>query len=325
MARILLNDSVKIADIKKYTKHFTKNDLKAMEKNEFRITYGQYFHVGQIGVGVYDAGHVPGSVSFHLDTGTKKIVYSGDMKVQDTELLKGLEPIREDTDILIMESTYSQREHPPREKQEKALAERIKITLDNNGIAMLPSFAVGRAQELLLILKKYGLDKYPVYLDGMAVDATKTIVKELKKMFSSVTKVYNNRQRNNLIKEPCIIVTTSGMLNGGPIVHYLEKLHDRKECSLTLSGFQVPGSAGRELLDTGKYIGEEKSFKVDCDIDIIDLSAHAGRNELFKYIKMVDPQKIFVIHGDSCQEFASELKERGYDAYAPSMGETCDI
>ena len=334
LARILLNDSVKIADIKRYTKHFTKNDLKIMENNEYRITYGQYFHVGRIGIGVYDAGHVPGSVSFHLDTGTKKIVYSGDMKVQDTELLKGLEPIREDTDILIMESTYSQREHPPREKQEKALADRVKRTLDNNGIAMLPSFAVGRAQELLLILKKYGLDKYPIYLDGMAIDATKTILKypelirqpkELKKMYSSITKVYNNRQRNNLIKEPCIIVTTSGMLNGGPIVHYLEKLHDRKDCSLTLSGFQVPGSAGRELLDSGKYIGEEKSFKVECDIDIIDLSAHAGRNELFKYIKMVDPQKIFVIHGDSCQEFASELKERGYDAYAPSMGETCDI
>lgn len=334
LSRILLKDSIKLARIRRHTEHFNTNDLKTMEKNEYRITYGQYFHVGEVGVGVYDAGHIPGSVSFHLDTGSKKMIYSGDIKVKDTELLRGLEPIREDTDILIVESTYGEKEHPPREEQERELAKIVKETLENNGIAMLPCFAVGRAQEILLILKKFGLDKYPIYLDGMAVDATKIILrypelikqaKKLKKIYNNITKVYNNRQRDKITKEPGIIVTTSGMLNGGPIAHYLERLHDKKNYSLTLTGFQAPGSAGRTLLETGKYVGEEKSFKVDCGIDIIDLSAHAGRDELFEYIKMVNPKKIFVIHGDSCEKFTKELSEKGYDAYAPSIGETCEV
>lgn len=334
LGRILLNDSIKLADLRNQKKHFTKKDLKKMEKNEFRITYGQHFHVGRTGVGVYDAGHIPGSVSFYLDRGKKKILYSGDIKLKDTELLKGLEKVRERTDTLIMESTYGERTHPSREKQEKQLASRVGKTLENKGVAMIPCFAVGRTQEVLLILKKFGLDKYPIYLDGMSVSATKTILeypelikqpKTLEEMYKKVTKVYKNKQRNKIINKPCVIVTTSGMLNGGPIAHYLGKLHDREDCSLTPTGFQVPGCAGRELLDTGKYVAEDKSFEVKCDVEITDLSAHAGRKELLKYVKMINPGKIFVVHGDDCPKFAKELEEKGYNAYAPKKGEVCEI
>lgn len=334
LARILLNDSIKLADLRNQEKYFFKKDLAVMEKNEYRITYGQQFFVGNTSIGVYDAGHIPGSVTFHINTGKKSVIYSGDIKTRDTELLKGLESIRESTDVLIMESTYAERDHPERDVQERRLAERVRETLEMNGTAMVPCFAVGRAQEVLLILERYGLDKYPIYLDGMSVDATKIILKypelikqpkKLDRIYNKITKVYNNRQRNKILKEPCIIVTTSGMLNGGPIAHYLEKLYDRKDCSLTLTGFQVPGSAGYTLLDTGKYVTEENSFKVKCAIDFIDLSAHSGRKELFDYVKMVDPEKIFVIHGDACERFARELHERGYDAHAPKNGDVCNI
>ena len=334
LARILLKDSIKLADLRNQEKHFFTKDLKVMEKNEYRITYGQQFYIGKTSIGVYDAGHIPGSVSFHIDTGKGTLVYSGDIKTRDTELLRGLEPIRESTDILIMESTYAERNHPDRKTQENELVERVRETLQMDGIAMLPCFAVGRAQEVLLILKKHGLDRYPIYLDGMAVDATKIILKypelirqskNLDKIYNKVTKVYNNRQRSKILKEPGIIVTTSGMLNGGPIVHYLEKLYDKENCSLIMTGFQVPGSAGYNLRETGNFITEEKSFRVKCNIHFIDLSAHSGRKELFDYVKMIDPKKVFVIHGDSCEKFARELQELGYDAYAPQNGEVCEI
>jgi len=334
LAHILLNDSIKLADLRNQEKYFFKKDLKVMEKNEYRVTYGQQFDVGRTLVGVYDAGHIPGSVSFHLNTGEKSIVYSGDIKSRDTELLRGMEPIRENTDVLIMESTYSQREHPEREVQEKRLAEAVRETLENRGIAMVPCFAVGRAQEVLLILEKFGLDKYPIHLDGMAVDATKIILrypelirqpKKLNKIYKEANKVGNNRDRNKILKEPCIIVTTSGMLNGGPIAHYLEKLYKRKDCSLTLTGYQVEGSAGHTLVNTGKYVTEDNSYNVKCKLDFIDLSAHSGRQELFDYVKQVDPQKVFVIHGDSCEKFAGELKEKGYEAHAPKQGEVCEV
>lgn len=333
LARILLNDSIKLADLRNQEKYFFKEDLNKMEKNEYRITYGQQFYVGGASVGIYDAGHIPGSVSFHLNARGRTFVYSGDIKTRDTELLKGLEPIREKTDVLVMESTYGEREHPPREVQENELAERVKETLEMNGTAMIPCFAVGRAQEVLLILEKFGLDKYPTYIDGMAVDATKIILKypelirqpkKLERVYKNITKVYNNRQRNDIAKHPSIIVTTSGMLNGGPIIHYLEKLYQKKNCSISLTGYQVKGSAGHTLLETGKYVNEEKSFKVKCSVNFIDLSAHSGRSELFDYVKMVDPEKVFVVHGDACKKFAGELKEKGYDAYAPQNGETCN-
>ncbi len=334
LARILLRDSIKLADLRNQEKYFFTKDLKEMEKNEYRITYGQQFEVGKTLVGVYDAGHIPGSATFYLDTGKGAVVYSGDIMSWDTELLRGLEPLREKTDALIMESTYGERDHPDREKQEKRLVERVKETLDNNGTAMIPCFAVGRAQEVLLILEKYGMDKYPVYLDGMAVDATKTILKypelikqpkKLEKIFNRITKVYNNRQRSSVVKKPSIVVTTSGMLNGGPIAYYLEKLYDRPECSLTLTGFQVPGSGGHTLINTGKYVTEEKNYNVKCRLGFIDLSAHSGRSELFEYVKMIDPKKVFVIHGDSCEKFARELQKQGYEAFAPKIGETLKI
>jgi len=95
--------------------------------------------------------------------------------------------------------------------------------------------------------------------------------------------------------------------------------------ALILTGFQVPGSAGHALLETGKYVTEENKFKVNCRVEFIDLSAHSGRTELFDYVKMMDPDKVFVIHGDACDKFAKELKEKGYDAYAPEVGENCKV
>ena len=144
-------------------------------------------------------------------------------------------------------------------------------------------------------------------------------------MYHKVTKIHKNKERDKIIKEPGIIVTTSGMLNGGPVVHYLEKLHDNENCSLVLTGFQVPGSAGRILLDTGKFVTEENEFKVNCKTHFIDLSAHAGREELLKYIKSVDPKKVLVMHGDQCEKFSQELKDMGYDSYAPKRGEKVEI
>ena len=115
------------------------------------------------------------------------------------------------------------------------------------------------------------------------------------------------------------------MLNGGPIAYYLEKLYERTDCSLTLTGFQVPGSAGHHLLETGRYVTDEDDLKVKCGVNFIDLSAHSGRSDLFEYVKQIDPKKVFVIHGDSCSKFARELQEQGYEAFAPKKGESFDF
>jgi putative mRNA 3-end processing factor len=125
--------------------------------------------------------------------------------------------------------------------------------------------------------------------------------------------------RNKIIRNPCVILSTSGMLNGGPIVWYIKKLFDDENCSLVLSSFQVEGTPGKILLETGKYINEKAGLdlKLKMFVRKLDFSSHLGKSELFEFIEKVNPEKVFCIHGDHTQEFALELKEKGFDAIAP--------
>ncbi|MFB6076111.1 MAG: MBL fold metallo-hydrolase [Candidatus Aenigmatarchaeota archaeon] len=333
LMQILLRDSIKIAKLKNYPQHFYRKDIRKLKNNSHRVTYGQKFPIGNTDVTVYDGGHIPGSSCFYLDTGDKTVLFTGDINSTSSELIEGMDIDFPDVDVLITETTYGERDHEPREKMEKELVGRVRNTLSENGIAMIPSFAVGRSQEMLLILQKYGIEA-PIYLDGMAVDATKIILdypeflrypKKLKKAYHDLRTVGSHKKRRDIVKKPCVIVTTSGMLTGGPIAYYLKKLHDRRDCSVTMTGYQVEGTNGRKLLNTGKYEVDGKRLDVKCSYKKLDFSAHSGRNELFKLINKVDPEQVFCIHGDETPKFASELQEQGYNAKAPKNGDEIEI
>lgn len=333
LMNILLRDSIKLAKLKAHPQHFYRKDLRKMRDNSQRITYGQAFPIGKTSVITFDAGHIPGSSSFYLNSGNKKILYTGDINSIDTQLINGLNLNYPDVDVLITESTYSERNHAPREEIESELVSRVKETLNMNGIAMIPAFAVGRSQEMLLILEKYGIES-PIYLDGMAKDATKIILsypeflkypKRMKKAYHNVKTVSSNKRRREILKNPCVIVTTSGMLTGGPIAFYLKKLHTQKNCSLTLTGYQVEGTPGRKLLKTGKYPLDSRELKVKCSYEKLDFSSHSGRDELFEFIDGINPDEVFCIHGDETRKFARELQEQGFDAKAPKNGEEYEL
>jgi len=334
LSHILWKDTVKLARLKNHTMHFFNSDLNRMKRFEHRVTYGQQFEIENCTVEVHDAGHIPGSASLLIDTGEKRVLYTGDIRTTDTQLLKGRIPNFRDVDVLIIESTYSDRIHPPREEQERELADRVRETLDMNGIVLLPAFAVGRSQEVLMILDKYNIDA-PIYLDGMAIEATEIVLKypeflrdpkRLERMYSRVKKLRSNKERKKATEHSSVIVTTSGMLEGGPIAYYIERLYDRKDVSIILTGYQVKGTVGEILLRTGRYKKENLNLKVNCFYEKLDLSAHAGRDELFDYVKTVDPEKVYVVHGENCEGFAAELKDGlGYEAYAPKAGQLFEL
>jgi putative mRNA 3-end processing factor len=200
----------------------------------------------------------------------------------------------------------------------------IEDTISNNSPAIVAVFAVGRAQEILLILAKHGIS-YPVFMDGMTKKAT-TIINKYKKYLREpdelddalkfVTYV-EGRMRRRLIKEAACIITTSGMLNGGPVVKYLEKLHKNERASLILTGWQIEGTPGRILLETGRFIYENLDIEVKMRVKRFDFSAHAGRKSLFEFVKKINPEKVFCVHGDHTEEFAEELRREGFDAIAP--------
>jgi len=267
-----------------------------------------------------------------LEVENKKIFYTGDIKLESTRLVNGCKLPKENIDVLIIESTYSNRNHPNRIKQEEKFKDEIDQALNNNEIALVPVFAVGRAQEILLILKDYA--NY-IALDGMAKEATEIILgykkylsnyMELKKIFNKIKKMKNNKQRDSIIKKPCIIITTAGMLSGGPVVHYIKKIHERKESRIILTGFQVEGTHGKTLLDTGVFKNEDIEIPVRCKISKFDFSSHAGKNELFEIMKKLKPKKVFCVHGDKCKEFAKEIENKfKIDAFAPEIGEEVKI
>jgi len=325
LVELLLLDSVKISREEGIELPFTKEDVNKTIKNILSVNYRVPFKIGKTEVTCYDAGHLPGSMMPLLNFGNKKLLYTGDLKTTDTHLLKKADLDLPNVNVLITESTYSDREHPDRKDQEKELVRIVNDTLAVDGICLIAGFAVGRIDELLLILDHYGID-YPLYIDGMAKKAI-TIINQHKNLLRNpdsldnalekVQYVRKEKMRSKIIRNPGVILTTSGMLSGGPIIYYLKKLYDNRNCSLVLSGFQVEGTPGKTLLETGRYITNDLNLDLKMFVRKLDFSSHAGRSELFKFIRKVNPEKVFCIHGDHTQEFASELKEKGLDAVAP--------
>lgn len=327
LTELLLLDSIKISREEGIELPFKRHDVERTIESFVPVKFKQPFHLKETEVTFFDAGHIPGSSMPYLEFDGKTLLYTGDFNTNDTRLMKGADTHLPNVDILVTETTYADRDHPERKTQEKELVGIIKDTLAVDGICLIAGFAVGRLDEILLVLNSYGID-YPVYIDGMAkkaitiINQHKNLLKEPKSLDKALYKaeyVSKETMRKKIIKQPCVILTTSGMLSGGPIVWYLKKLYDKIDCSLVLSGYQVTGSPGKTLLETGKYINEKENLNLDMKMFVrrLDFSSHLGRTELFKFIEKVNPEKVFCVHGDHTEEFSNELKEKGFDAIAP--------
>ena len=328
LSRMLMLDSYKISKYESEEEKFSKRDISAAIKHFKVVEYRKPVMVGKTRVTFFDAGHIPGSAFILLETQNKRILYTGDFNLSDTRLTKGADLDLPEVDILITESTYSDREHPDRLKEERKMIEAIQETLEKDGIALISCFAIARSQETLLVFDEYEL-KYPIYIDGMSKKATMLInsYPDLQREYNCVEKalkrlnvkfITNPSIRKKILKKPCIIVTTSGMLTGGPIAHYIEKIYDREDCTLILTGFQVPGTEGAVLLETGHYIHQDLDLALKMSVRKLNFSSHAPRSELFRFVKHVNPGKVFCVHGDNTQRFAQELREEyGFDTLAP--------
>ena len=328
---ILLHDSVKVQKKRGEKPHFLTTDIEKMMKLSKVMEFNRPVKFRSSRVTLLDAGHIPGSSSILLESQGKKLLYTGDIKFMDTELMRGARIDVKGLDALICESTYSYKDHPDRQALDDRLREIAQETLYNNGHLIVPSFAVGRTQELLILLHDLG---FPVYLDGMGIDATEAILhnpssvrdgKLLKKAFSRVRKVLISRDRKKVLEKPSIVLCTAGMLNGGPVSYYIKKLHDKENCAICMTGFQVDGTVGRTLLDTGRYVNEGLDVRPRMKVEFMDFSAHTDRSHLISYFRRTKPKKIFLVHGDRTQEFAKELSGLGFDAHAPKNGDRFEV
>jgi putative mRNA 3-end processing factor len=325
LTELLLLDSLKISREEGVKLPFNVTDIKETIKSFLPVIYRKPFKLKKTEVTYFDAGHIPGSAMTHLKIGNKSLLYTSDYNSSETRLMQKSDQDLPKVDYLITESTYAFRDHPDRKDQEKQLIEIIHDTLANDAVCLVAGFAIGRLQEILLALNKQGID-YPLYMDGMARKATTIINKhknllkepnEMDKALQKVQYVNSERQRKKIIKQPCVILTTSGMLTGGAVVWYLKRLYEDRNASLVLTGYQLEHTSGKILLETGRYITKSLNLEVKMFVKRLDFSAHVGRSGLFALAKKLNPEKVFCVHGDNTEEFAEELRQKGFDAVAP--------
>ncbi len=306
-------------------------DFKRSFKRWDPILYEQPRSFGETGVVLHDAGHIAGSSMVDIEFQGKRVFYTGDFKGQDTFMHSGA-GFYEDVDVLVIESTYANREHPDRKELDETLMDHIYETIDNGGNFLLPSFAVGRTQELIATIRNYD-QEIPVYVDGMGREVTRIYQSHPKYLrdprgfrdaVRNVRMVEGIPDKKAATREPSIIISSAGMMNGGPILNYL--FHSNAQSKLCFTGYCVEETNGWYLQNEGYIIKDGEELHVDIPWEYLDFSAHAGRADLLNFIKHANPEKIVLIHGDSTAGFAQELNENfGYDAIAPKGGDVIEI
>ncbi len=331
ITHMLLEDSIKVQHKRGQEAGFTGQDIKRMGRHERIMDFRSPHQIGSSQVELLSAGHIPGASMVSIKSRGKSLLYTGDVKFTATDFMFGADTNVSDVDVLISESTYSYKDHPNRKKLKAQLISIIEETCHNGGVALLPAFAVGRTQEILMMLKDIN---FPVYVDGMGIRATKRMLnhpdsfldsRALERAFAHAVKVRRNPDRQEAVRRPSVIITTAGMLQGGPVSFYISKLMERKECSMVLTGYQVEDTPGRNLIETGIYSNGEIEVKPRFPIHFLDFSAHTDRSHLIDFFKKANPGKLVLVHGDRAPEFAEELKGMGFDAVAPRNGESMDI
>lgn len=336
LTKILLVDAFKIGRLKHEHLGYEKEDIDKAINFIKRVKIDEKGSINKIKFEYFDAGHIPGSAAVLVEADGKRILYTGDINTTETRLLKPAETdYPESIGVMITEATYGDRDHPNRQLAEKEFLQEIEETIERGGSAIVPVFAVGRAQEIMLMLNtaNFGV---PVYLDGMAKEATDIILDfpksvknadELMAAYKNVRLVRGQTQRRSLAKSQAIFITTSGMLTGGPVMDYLKQMYSNPRDSILLTGYQGEHTNGRMLMEERCVFIDGWRTKVSCNVKQFDFSAHSGQSDLRKLIKQVSPERLIITHGDpaavkSMQEWADTLD---INAYAPELGESIII
>jgi metallo-beta-lactamase family protein len=293
-----------------------------------------------------DAGHMLGSAHVLLDITEpqggppRRLVFSGDIGRPDIPIIRDPEPITAGADILIMESTYGNRWHPPYPASEKELERILNETVRRGGSLLIPAFAVGRTQQLVYALHRLhdakAIPNLPIYVDSpLATRATDVFrlhpevydadIREF--LLSDIdndpfgfgrltyTQSVEQSKALNDLKVPAVIISASGMLEGGRILHHLRNRIEDPKNTILITGWQAPDTLGRHLVEqreTVKIFGEE--FHVRAKVEVMTgFSGHADHDGLVDFVTRMNrkPQHTFIVHGeeDSAEALAAALRD----------------
>jgi len=334
LTQLLIQDFIHLSS---YYLPFEYLELKTMMRSNKHLDFGVEEKLGDMSFQLLNAGHTPGSAQALVEAEGKRLLYTGDFNIADSKLLVGASMNYGDLDVVIMESTYADEDHTERSELEKRFVESATDVVEKGGIVLVPAFGVGRSQEMACIFAAHHFE-YPIILDGMAREASRIIMnyKEFLRdprlfvdAMHSADWVEGWRDRRRALKTPSVIISTAGMLKGGPAAFYVSKIGKKAGNAIFLVSYQIPGTPGKELMDKGICTIDGKVRKVKAHVEHFDFSSHCGASQLKEALrKLGGKPKVFVVHGAerNCELFANWAKsELGLDAFAPKTGETFEV
>jgi len=370
LAKLLLLDAAKIqeedaafANRKGFSKHHPALPLYTSEEAERAISliepleYGDWIEPAPgVRASFRNAGHILGAAMIELRIRTAggeiPIVFSGDVGRYGVPLHSDPDPLPE-CDILVMEATYGDREHDPKPIGDQ-IRDALMTAIDRGGTVLIPSFAVGRAQLVTLLLRRLihsgEIPEIPIHIDSpMAVDATRLYGQHLRDLSLDSAgdedgygvlvprnvqfhRTVDESKALNQLPGPRIIISASGMLTGGRVLHHLKRLLPEEKNLILLVGFQAAGTRGRAMMEGARTIrvhGEDFPVRAQF-LPIGGLSAHADRADLLRWVRTQPkpPRRIFVTHAEekASNAFARLLSsELGVKTIEPQLGQRFDL
>ena len=363
LSSLLQNDFIKIQNAEGKRVPYNTEHIRQAIRNTIPLNYGDTTDVSpDLKLTFHNSGHILGSAAahFHVGDGLYNLVFSGDIKFENTWLFDRAVNHFPRLEALIMESTYGGYNdfQPPRDEGTRNLTEIINRTVEKKGKIIIPVFAVGRSQEVMLVLEKAfsegKLQDTPVYLDGMIWEATA--------LHSAYPEYLNNNLRNKIyqnqdnpfrseifnkvesvemrqqicgMEEPAIVLATSGMVNGGPVMEYIRHWAPEPNNTMVFVGYQASGTMGQRLQQGANEIhlhdrenGGMVPVKVNMNLETCEgFSGHSDKRQLMRYLRTIRPRPKIVLlnHGDAqkCEQFANDIRRKvRLDARVPHNLET---
>ena len=335
MMNLIQLDAIKVAGAQGRTPMYAEKDVHQIMRQTIPLHYGTVTDISpDIKLVLANAGHILGSASchFHIGNGDHNFVYSGDIKYGKSMLLESARTNFPRVETLLIESTYGAKEdiQPTREEVDDAFIKSVNETLSEGGKVLIPIPAVGRAQELMMVIDKYmksgQLTESSVFMEGMIQEATaiheahpeylertlrQKILETDDNPFDSeyFTNIEHADGRDEPLREdsPCIIIATSGMLEGGPVLEYFRNLAPDKRNKILFVSYQVNGTLGRRVMDGARQVsilgkeGKVEVVTINCATEKLEgFSGHSDYNQLMSYVHRLRPKlrRVLVNHGE---------------------------
>lgn len=322
------------------TRHWSLSGMERAIESTITKKYRQRTKIADgIFIEFYNSGHILGAAMILIDWKGTRVLYTGDINDQQTPLFDGFDMPDEEIDILITESTNGVRDITPRQEVNKQFITEIISVLESGKKVIIPSFAIGRSQEILTVLTEV-IKSYPIYIDGMInkmIEITKKYLNPfwvdqplLERLRSE--KIENPFEYDNIIQitrengsidhtgdyrkkigksdEPCIIVTTSGMFMPSPVHTHLSFAGKDKGNLIAITGYQAEGTLGREILEGKRNVplstgrNRTKNFDIKSKIKRFGFSGHVSAEGIQDLIKHTKPKQIILMHGDPSNQVA---------------------